>query len=207
MVLYHGTTLERWHQINNEGQINLASADNSPYANEVEERRTEYGYVYLVGNVEEAIDFASKHCQTVDPGNRALMAILEVKVDEALLGIDPDETGRNTTIRAERSKFTHKQIGPYYRVDHPVNLERSLHRVALVDSAGFIDVSYVLQSDNIDDTIQRLRWMSREESNQNLYNYLGVAVIPTGYPSFSCEAPVGRCEQIYRDMGIWEHYK
>lgn len=100
MIVYHGTTLERYERIKQDGIIKASNDSISPYSNIVD-RSTTYGYVYLTSKVQGingAIDFANRNfiqCH-VNNGDYAasmsrILVIIKLEINNDLLENDKDE--------------------------------------------------------------------------------------------------------------------
>ena len=141
MTLYHGTTLDAWKSIFRDGLLKVASEDNSPYYNQGS-KATEYGYVYLVGNAIEAVEYASVAWSAKIIGGHLsgrLLVVLEIELPDDALELDPIDS---------RSKPMQYAKGPYLRINRNVQLDE------IVRIAAF-------QYDNDNDVCQEVtRWIA-----------------------------------------------
>ena len=100
MIVYHGTTLERYKKIKQEGIIKASNASISPYRNNGD-MSTTYGYVYLTSKVQGingAIDFANRnfiqhHVNNGDytADSLRILVIIRLEISDDLLENDKDE--------------------------------------------------------------------------------------------------------------------
>lgn len=103
MTVYHGTTLDVYKKIKEEGKIKATTPENSPYANGGV--KTTPGYVYLTSKIKGdggAIDFANRNFirRFLQPDlklgayNKELprkLVVIKLEIDKNLLENDADE--------------------------------------------------------------------------------------------------------------------
>lgn len=109
MIVYHGTTYNIWKKVINSGYIAKATKDNSPYS-KCGSLATDYGYVYLVENPIEAIEYASWAWSAVNEGghlSRRFLIVIKVDV--------PEEELETDSVDDLRRPMTY-QKGPYFRI-------------------------------------------------------------------------------------------
>lgn len=90
MILYHGTTITAFQKIKNEGLLQVASPENSPYSSLSDSFQTNYGYVYLTASFKDAVNFADMaiNCNTETPRS---LCIIKVKIPDEYIEPDKDE--------------------------------------------------------------------------------------------------------------------
>lgn len=129
MLCYHGTTYHDFKRILSDGFIHLASKANSPYINSGS-LQTEYGYVYLVGNVIDALEYATMAASQKSKGGhlseRSLIVICldltEHELEEdGVDGLCPPTTYKN---------------GPFYRIKRPIKI-REIEKISAYKFISF----------------------------------------------------------------------
>lgn len=113
MILYHGTTYDIWKNICSKKVLQVASKANSPYANQGS-KETEYGYVYLVGNEIEAVEYAPWAASARTSGHHCaprLLVVIKVDVPSCELCEDP--------VDSKRRPMTYGK-GPYMRIKRDI---------------------------------------------------------------------------------------
>lgn len=149
MCLYHGTTYGAWKKIYTDGVIKTANASISPYANQGS-RATEYGYVYLVDNIIDAVEYASWAASAIEENHHQahrLLVVIKVDVPKCNLEIDPIDT---------RSKPMTYGKGSYLRIKRNITMEE------IVAIAGFQYENFQASCDDID------AWIKKEELLQKI---------------------------------------
>lgn len=103
MILYHGTTYNRFREIVADKQIDVSSDANSHYPDSGYCKTTR-GYVYLTDNPLSALEFASK-CWTNDNKDSGirLLSVIKVDIPDKMIEDDIDEAKHNSsTIKSTK---------------------------------------------------------------------------------------------------------
>lgn len=123
MIVYHGTTLERYEEIKQDGVIKASNASISPYSN-IGSKSTTYGYVYLTSKIQGingAIDFANRNFiqHHVNNGDYTanmsrILVIIRLEISDDLLENDKDE-----------EFFGDSTCDCYFRYNGDINIENA----------------------------------------------------------------------------------
>ncbi len=103
MILYHGTTYNRFMKIVVDKKIDVCSDENSHFPNSGYCKTTR-GYVYLTDNPLSALEFASK-CWTNDNKDSGirLLSVIKVDLQDEVVEDDIDEIRHNSsTIKSTK---------------------------------------------------------------------------------------------------------
>lgn len=149
MVVYHGTDYSAWRNIFGH-EIQTASKYNSPYANEIEFKRTEYGDVYLTDSWIAALEYASWANSAREGQNLCtpqMLVVIQIDIDETKLEYDPTDM-KNRPMTDKKANF--------YRINKAI----PYNEIKCV--AGFKYMNFQDCCKDVD------KWLEKREEGENI---------------------------------------